>query len=412
MEKIRVTEYTERWGTGGVEAYIANLVYGLDAEKFDVTVLAAQRESDLYDEKVSHGCGNKSSIHILIPETTFDPIRRVMGTAPLFTKYIQDNPCDVLHLHISQGMALRYAKIAKQNGVKLVIAQSHNSRFGNKHFLIKWIAHKYGKYTYEPYVDIRLACSDKAAKWLFTQKDLESVAICNCLVDVDRFRFSGSDRKALRKKYELTNEKVYLTVGRIHYQKNPKFLLEIFCQLTKIDPDGRLVWIGTGEDSDEIHYLAEQRGISTKIIFVDSTLEIEKYMSMADAFLLPSLYEGNPIVVTEAQASGLPCFLSDAITKQAKILASTKYISLKESSEVWAKIIHNLKEPTESERMRAAEKIKQAGYDVQLQMNDMEKIYSMADNKKITPPREVVQIVDNVIHVDQLIVSNERGLAA
>lgn len=274
-------------------------------------------------------------------------------------------------------MALQYAKIAKQNGVKLVIAQSHNGRLGNKHFLIKWIAHQYGKHTYGSYVDTRLAVTYEAAKWLFVRKDLDLVTICNCLVDVDQFRFSSSDRSAWREKYGLTNEKVYLTVGRIHYQKNPKFLLEIFYQLTKIDPDSKLVWVGTGEDSDEIHSLAEHWGVSAKIIFIDSTLEIEKYMSMADAFLLPSLYEGNPIVVTEAQASGLPCFLSDTITKQAGILTSTKFISLKESSKVWAEILHKLKNPTESERVKAAEKVNQAGYDVSLQINDMERIYSM-----------------------------------
>ncbi len=376
MEKIHVLEYTERWGTGGVEAYIANLVYGLDSKKFDVSVLTAQRESDLYDEKVS--CGNEkegSAVHILISEATFDPIKRVIGTFPLFKKYIQDSPCDVLHLHISQGMALRYAKIAKQNGVKLVIAQSHNSRFGNKHFLIKWIAHQYGKYAYRSYVDIRLACSYEAARWLFARKDLDSVTVCNYLVDVDRFRFSISDRNALREKYGLTNEKVYLTVGRIHYQKNPKFLLEIFNQLTKIDPNSRLVWIGTGEKSDEIYHLSERWGVLTKIIFIESTLEIEKYMSMADVFLLPSLYEGNPIVVTEAQASGLPCYLSNAVTLQAKLLSTTEYISLSESSDFWAQAILAGHLATDNERIRAAEVVRERGYSISKQICDMERMY-------------------------------------
>ena len=320
MKKIRVIEYTERWGTGGVEAYMTNLICGLDSEKFDITVLAAQRESDLYDAQLLHRNDPQSPVvHILMPKPTLNPIERVTRTMPLFKKYIEENSCDILHLHISHGMALRYAKIAKQFGVKRVIAQSHNSRFGDKHFLIKWIAHQYGKHVYRGYVDNRLACSDLAANWLFARKDLNTVEICNYLVDIDRFRFSLPNRNALRTKYDLGNKTVYLTVGRMHYQKNPFLLLKIFSHLSTINPDCRLVWIGTGECSSQIHHLANEWGIAHKILFVANTLEIEKYMSMADAFLLPSVYEGNPIVVTEAQASGLPCFLSDTITKQATL---------------------------------------------------------------------------------------------
>ena len=118
MGTIRVVEYTDHWTAGGEESYITKLVSGLDHSKFDIQILTAQKETDLYDEQLRHPIGkNAVKMHSLMQEITGNPILRVKKTMPLFRKYFMENPCDVLHLHIRQGVSLRYAKIAKQCGV-------------------------------------------------------------------------------------------------------------------------------------------------------------------------------------------------------------------------------------------------------------------------------------------------------
>lgn len=375
MYRVCVVEYTDHWTTGGEESYITKLIAGLDHNIFDVRILTGQKETDLYDTQLINPIDMKSlSIYSLMSEVSGNPILRAGKTLPLFRKYLKDNPCDIIHLHIRNGFSLRYAKIAKQCGVHRVIAHSHNSKFGEGQFLLKWIAHQCGKVLYGKYVDERLACSDKAARWLFSKKDLHTVKYVNYLVDVERFRFSGMDRKKMRNKYGLEDEVVYLTVGRMCYQKNSMFLLHIFRELAYKDKMCRLVWIGTGEYRDHIHQLAREWELSDRIIFIDGTLEVEKYMSMSDAFLLPSLFEGNPIVVTEAQVSGLPCFISDTITKQAKLLETTKYISLGSNANEWAKIC-SLGVTSTEEREISADKISRMGYDTVKQISDIAELY-------------------------------------
>lgn len=372
MGKIHVVEYTDHWTAGGEESYITKLVTGLDKNKFDIRILTAQKETDLYDIQLLK---NAVEVHSLMKEITNNPILRVKKTMPLFRKYFMENPCDILHLHIRQGVSLRYAKIAKQCGVHRIIAHSHNSKLGEGHFLLKWVAHQCGKKLYGSYVDERLACSDKAARWLFSKKDLFMVKYVNYLVDVDRFRFSERERMKMRRKYGIKNEVVYLTVGRMNYQKNPKFLLRIFRELAYEDKESRFVWIGTGEYRDQIHQLAKDWALYDRIFFVDGTLEVEKYMSMCDVFLLPSFFEGNPIVIAEAQAAGLPCFLSDSITRQAQILNTTKFISLKEHPRSWASAICMECILTNEEREKVADVVLKYGYNILNQLCDMEKMY-------------------------------------
>lgn len=372
MRRLELIEFVERWSTGGIESYIAQLVSHLDPQRYRVRVLAIQRDAELYDEKLAAaGC----ELHILSEEAFSNPFQRELRSQQLFRDYIQKNPCDVLHLHIFHGLALRYAMLAKRAGVKRVLVHSHNSGFKPEHYRLKLAVHRLGRLAYLRSADVRLACSDVAARWLFGEGRLEGVHYCKCFVDTDRFRFSPGDRRELRARYGLTDETVYLSAGRIEYQKNPMFLLEIFAELARMDGRCRLVWIGGGDLRDAVRERARALGLDGCILFVESTLEIWKYMSMADAFLLPSRFEGNPIVAAEAQASGLPCYLSDAVTRQAGLLKSTRFLPLRESPRAWAREICAAGKGGEAERAACADAVRACGYDVAAQLAEMEALY-------------------------------------
>lgn len=370
-----VIEYAERWTSGGIESYILNMVKHLDKELFDIRIVVAQKETDIYDDELSvYGV----TVESLLPEIYTNPIRRVIANQKVFKSYLQKIKCDVIHLHICQGVAMRYAKLAKTMGVSKVISHSHNTKIGDGHQLLKRLGHELGKIKYSKYVDKMVACSDLAAEWLYTKKNIREgkVDIVKYIVDVDAFTFSNEERKNYRSRYGLSNDiKVYLNIGRLHYQKNQLFLLDVFREICIQDEKCRLVIIGDGELRKQIHQHAKKLGMYEKIIFVENTRAVSKYMSMSDIFVLPSLYEGNPIVGIEAQASGLICVFSDTITKQAKVLASTRFISLKKTPAEWANKILVWSKKCVGYSRDSNQLMKNEGYDIMKQILHIESIY-------------------------------------
>lgn len=375
MGKVRVVEYAERWGAGGVESYILNMLKGLNHDKFDLRIVVAQKESELYDKELEkYGV----QVESILPQICNNPIKRVLSNQRAFENYFSEHPCDALHLHICQGVVLRYAKLAKHVGIKKVISHCHNAEIGKGNRAIKLMGHWLGKAMYRKYVDSMIACSDLAASWLYTSSDKKSgkVSIMKPIVDVDNFVFSIIDRIEMRKKYVIADDTVvYLSIGRLHYQKNQMFLLDVFEEIHKIDVNSILFLIGTGEMKEKIHKYAKRKDAYQKIIFIDETREISKYMSMSDVFLLTSLFEGNPVVGAEAQASGLPCFFADTITKQAKVLESTKYISLKRTADEWARQIASDVKKYSGISRDTNQMMKAEGYDVEKQIAEIEKMY-------------------------------------
>jgi len=372
IEKKIVVEYAEKWTSGGIESYVLNLVKRLDREKFIVRIVVAQKETDIYDEELAK-YGTK--VECILPDIYENPITRMIENRKLFVKYFSEHQCDVLHLHICQGVALGYAKMAKKLGIPRVISHCHNTDFGDGNRFIKSVGHELGKLLYAKYPDVYIACSDLAAMWLYPKKIMERVIISKYIVEVDKFLFSEDDRLEIRNRYDLDDKtKVFLNIGRLHYQKNQMFLLNVFKKYHAFDKVAKLIIIGTGELEDDIHSYVNNNGLSSSLIFVPKTREVSKFMSASDYFLLPSLYEGNPVVGTEAQANGLPCLFSDTITKSASVLDSSNFLPIS-SIDIWVEAMQKLECISAVNRKASLENMKNAGYDVSLQISGMEQVY-------------------------------------
>ena len=377
-DKIFVIEYVERWSQGGRESYVVNLVKGLDKSKFDIRIFTSQKESDYYDEELE-SVGIK--IESILNSIYEDPIVRVIKTMGSFKETINRVRCDVIHLHVDQGVALMYAFLSKKVGVKKVISHCHNAGFGEGHEIIKSVGHNIGKRIFRNYIDIKIACSEKAENWMYTTKDIKNknVVIQPYLVDMDLFIFDANVRKAMRDENNIPdNEFVFIHVGRHHYQKNPVFLIEMFARISK-KIDARLFLVGDGELHEDLKRKVKELGLNDKIIFVGTTKVVHRYLNMADAFLLPSIYEGNPIVITEAQACGLPCFISDTITPEAKILDTTFFIDIKNIDESTKVIIDSIEKDVvkHNDRNLCNQIVREKGYDCVKQIRDIEFYYNM-----------------------------------
>lgn len=377
MEKIKVVEFTEAWTPGGVESYIVNIADSINVDKFDVVIWATQVYASLFDDDLKR-LGKELYSPVSV-ESFPNPIKRTLNGMRIFKDTVKGLDCDVFHLHASNGIAWIYAYMAKKSGVKKIVFHAHSSYLGQENRTIKLIVHNICKNVFKNCVDVRLACSDKSADFMYSKRDLRSGSIryINCIIDIDRFRFNQEIRKAWREQYGIAdNEAVFIHVGRFHqYQKNHAYLIDIFEELTK-SISSRLILIGEGKDLGSIKTKITEKRLDDKVMIIDKTREVQNYMFMADAFILPSFHEGNPIVTAEAQATGLTCYISERVTKRAKLLDSTKFIGIENASQAAKVIVDDCKNKAwDFDRIYCNDVVKAKGYDKRQQINMLETIY-------------------------------------
>ena len=216
-----------------------------------------------------------------------------------------------------------------------------------------------------------VACSEAAGKMLYTKP----FTILTNGVDCERFSFSPQIRAAVRKELGVGDAYVIGHIGRFSQQKNQLRLLHIFSVLLKIHPNAVLLLCGEGEELEKCRQAANSLNIHEKVIFSGKVDQPQNYYQAMDVFVLPSLFEGLPLVGVEAQASGLPCVFSDAITKEAGILPECVFLPLEVPDTSWADAIVNSKVP---DRASAAELVAKAGYTEQALQEQIRELYSRA----------------------------------
>ena len=164
----------------------------------------------------------------------------------------------------------------------------------------------------------------------------------------------------MRQEFNITeNEILFGHVGRFTNQKNHTFLIDIFNEIHKQNKDTKLIMVGIGEKEQEIKNKVKALNLEDCVIFAGFRKDVNKIMQAMDVFLLPSLYEGLPVVGVEAQAAGLPCFTSkDVVTKEVQITKAMNFISLDKSAKEWANIILG----SDLSRKDTKKELKEAGY--------------------------------------------------
>ena len=171
-------------------------------------------------------------------------------------------------------------------------------------------------------------------------------------------------------------------VGRFHQQKNHMFLLDIFYEVQKKRADSVLLLIGTGELQGAVEQRVKQLGLEQKVQFLGVRDDVSEIMQAMDCFLLPSLYEGLPVVAVEAQAAGLPCYLAaDGITKQAKLLESSKFLSLSDDAQKWAETIL---QTSVEKRIDTRQQIVEKGFEIKNAAEKMQERLSVLSQNKMS----------------------------
>lgn len=217
--------------------------------------------------------------------------------------------------------------------------------------------------------DQRVSCSNLAAEYMFgkRQTDKNEVVIVPNAIQAVRYYFDSDTRDIYRKRMKLEDKFVICHVGRMTEQKNPFRLIDIFDLLCECEPKSELLYVGTGELEEQVKKYAGQKSCVDKIRFLGIRSDVAEIMQASDVFLLPSLYEGLPIVAIEAQASGLPIVLSDSITCETDITGHLQFVDLKENDHIWAEALLKYKN---FERMDCRAEISNSGYDLSTSEND------------------------------------------
>lgn len=370
-KKIKLIMFEEKFGLGGIETFITNVLSCINREKFDVQLVTINKATDQYDSLFK-----KLDIPmvVLVPDVEINPIKRFKKGLPAFKTYLKQHisPDTIIHFNVSNSIDLLYVKIAKSKGIKVRIAHSHNSSATSN---LKKLAHKMGMILLANTPNYYFTCSNLAASWLFPKKVLknQNYYFIRNAIDTKKYQFNISKREQIRKKYGWTDNLVFGEVGRFNKQKNHKFLLETFKEIVQKRENAILVLVGAKDCLyDDIKSYAEELGIEKKVIFFGKTSKVADLLQAFDVFMLPSLYEGLPFVLVESQAAALSSLVSNTVTDEIKL---TKYIvfdSLKNSPKEWAdtaiKLTSVAREPDSTSLIKE-------GYDVNSMVKNLEQLY-------------------------------------
>lgn len=331
---MRILEaFGEPISNGGQESFVMNVVTHMDLSNKTVDLLTPYYcDNEHYKNKIE-SLGGK----IFTFNKPFLPGKSRFNICEALDDFFKKNKYDVVHVHSGSISILSiFSYYAKKWGTEKVIVHSHCSieNFTLKNKILKFVFGLLMKNNVDQYC----ACSRLAAKAKFTDDIVnEKVVILNNGIDLNKFKYDEFVRNKLRKNLSIDNDTFIVGhVGRFSYQKNHDFLIDIFLEIQKVIPDSKLLLIGSGELCDEIHKKVKVVGIEEKVLFVGNVNDVHNYYQIMDCFVLPSRFEGLPIVGIEAQASSLHCYVSSNITEEMNITSLVKNIDLNKSAQHWA----------------------------------------------------------------------------
>lgn len=341
MKRIFMVGYSGN--KGGVETYIDQLTKALPEYEFVLSLPEMTIDGKNWHRPVNrhHYVSYRLFWHRFFRENRFDAVYY--------------NACDIVSIDM-----LRFAKRA---GVPVRILHSHctdNQQFINKRRgLPHRVSEQINRRTLDRYATHLLACSEDAGKWMFGNR---KYTVINNGIDPEKFRYREAARKAVREQYGFGSKLLVGIVGRLSAQKNPAFTLKILEALFRLEPSAYAVFAGDGPLRRETMEEAERAGIRNRIEFPGTVENVAEWMSAMDVLLMPSLFEGLPFALIEAQASGLPCVVSSTITRDADLTGLVRFIGLDRTPEEWAE---TLAACTGRERTDHTAQIISAGYAVQ-----------------------------------------------
>lgn len=329
MKKVLVG-YISEGKADGINSYIRNFCNSLVDKEVQIDFLT--RDDDLKLDSLEIKGNNIYKV-----SRNRNPIKQLFE----MKKIISENKYDVAYFNVSESFNCIGILAAKIFNVKKVVVHSHSSgveKSSKIKTLIFRMVNTLCKSVLVACADVKLACSKKAAEWLYT-KDIankDKYDIIFNVVDYKKFQYNEEVRNRIRDEYKLGDKFIVGHVGRFCYPKNHGYLMDTFKKISEKKENAVLVCAGDGPDYDSVKEYAKELGISNKVIFLGAINNVHEWVQAFDVFMLPSRFEGLPIVAVEAQFSGVPCMFSANIDNNVVIGERTKLIPVgEEDIEQW-----------------------------------------------------------------------------
>lgn len=322
-EPIRIAHVVGKMVGGGVEAVIMNYYRRVNRSKvqFDFLVDA---DSTLVPRDEIESLGGRV---FEIP-----PYQQILAYQRELQRLFRQEKWEIVHSHIN-ALSVFPLRAAKKAGVSVRIAHSHSTsgRGECAKNVMKWVLRRFANV----YPTNRIACSDKAGRWLFGKE--HSYTLFYNAIDLDMFGFDGEKRRLARGELDIAEETFVVGhMGRFMAQKNHAFLIAAFAKFLELQSDSLLLLVGSGDLVPRTEELVSRLGIADKVRFLGYRDDSDYLYNAFDCFALPSLYEGLPLVAVEAQRAGLRCLLSTAITREVALTDGVEFHDIGSVSE-WAR---------------------------------------------------------------------------
>lgn len=355
MAKTVVLEIAGMRVRAGIENYLMNLLRELNHEEIQVDFLYSADKEGPYDKEIMAYGGRifrvpPLGVGIKKMYRHFKAVERVLREHP---------EIKVVHIHGNTAISCVDARVAKKMKIPRIIIHSHSNDCDG---MRGRILHLLCRVLVRGCSDVNLCCSEDAGKWMFGNNGRFFVAPNAILLQ--KYRFDMTIAEQIRSANDWDGCKVIGHIGRMTAPKNHKLIIDLFNKIYEQHPETRLFLIGDGELRGQIQEQVEKYNLSSKVTIISQTDQVEKYLMAMDLFLFPSIWEGLGIVLVEAQASGLPCLVSDAICKEVRVTDLVNVCELTAPVDAWSKLAWEILDGT---RTRCSDEyidiLREQGYD-------------------------------------------------
>lgn len=329
---IRVLQITDNMTMGGIQSFIMNVYRHIDRTKVQFDFLLHHKFKFAFDDEII-SLGGK--IYYL-PARNDGFVKNKKALAAFFKEH---RDYQIVHMHESSLSYIEPLMAAKRCGINQRIFHAHSTSIPKS--LLHRMMHMWHKHSISKIATHYFACGEQALKWMYGGTEAESKAtIVLNGVDLHRFLYNEQKRKTLRGNLGLSENCIVLGhVGRFNEVKNHNFLIEIMLEVSKLYPESRLILLGGGPLVGDIKAKVKMLGIEDLVLFLGIKQNVADYYQVMDVLVLPSFYEGFPVTLVEAQASGLPAILSNTISQEVAVNSNIIFLSLDISAREWANVV-------------------------------------------------------------------------
>lgn len=353
---IRVLHVLTGLSSGGAESFIMNMYRNIDRAKVQFDFLLRSDEN-IYKEELAE-MGSRVYITASFP-------RHFIQNALQTSKFFQEHHYDIIHVHANALLYTYALSCAERNGVKCRIIHSHNSAMAHMQLLP---IHNANKRRIQKLATDFFACSDAAGKWMFHG----DYSLVHNAIDLSAFAYSTQKRARVREKLGIKEDELAIGhVGRFTEQKNHDFLIEVFHKVLQSEENAKLVLLGEGPLKHAMEQKADALKIADRVLFLGARKDVAEIMNAFDIFVFPSIYEGLPVVLLEAQANGLSIICADTISDQAFFDCAVLKLPLTLDAKSWADYVINVN----TGRMQLTDSLQAVGYDIKAEAQKLQSFY-------------------------------------